>query len=446
MSINRRVIWTEGMFLRPQHFQQQQRQLERALELRCASLRGDDWGFVELEFEHDLLMIGQLALRRARGVFADGTAFAMPDDDPLPPPLEVADAARGQAVFLALPLRRAGLVETERAPPPDSMARFEAAQLNVRDTVAGYDGDALLDVGALRARLVLASQPAEGYTRIPVAQIVERRSDGRVVLEDRFVPTALACRAAERLQKFLLELQGLLKQRGDTLAQRAVASGRAASAEIADFLMLQTVNRYEPVFAHFARAGQLHPADAYIRMVELAGDLATLTLDSRRAPAFGPYRHDQLQQTFEPVMTLLREEFGIIREERATAIPLVFKRFAYLGSVPDPSLFERAMFVLAMRSDVQGDVVRRGAPAHVKIAEKDALTAIVSSQLPGIPLQALPVAPRQIPYVANAVYFELMQGGEQWNTLRKTGQIGIFVHDRDRAYPNLSLELWAIRT
>lgn len=445
MSINRRVVWSEGLFLRPHHFQQQERCFERALELRSSALRDNGWGFTELELEPGLLMIGQLGLRRASGVFHDGTPFAMPDDDPVPAPIEVAEAARGQTVFLALPVRRSGHVDTERTPPPDSFSRYATDQVNVRSAVAGYDGDAALEVGALRARLVLESQPAEGYTRIPVARIIERRSDGRVVLDDKFVPTVLSCRAAPVLQSFLNKLQGLIRQRGDMLAKRAVATGRAASAEIADFLMLQTANRYEPVFAHLARAGQVHPEDAYVRMIELAGDLATLTLDSRRAPTFEAYRHEQLQGTFDPVMQTIEEEFGAVVYVRAVEIPLVWKQGAYKGTVPDLGLFDTAMFVLAARADVPADSIRNNLPNQIKISEKDELERLSKYQLSAIKLQPLAAAPRQIPYKTNSVYFELLPGGEVWTNLKRTGQLGIYVYSRDQAYPGLALELWAVR-
>ncbi|MGH8269221.1 MAG: type VI secretion system baseplate subunit TssK, partial [Steroidobacteraceae bacterium] len=89
MSEKNRIVWSEGLFLRPQHFQQQERYLENYIQGRVGTLRLDAWGLVELEIERDLLAIGKLALRRARGVFPDGTPFAMPDSDPLPPPLEI---------------------------------------------------------------------------------------------------------------------------------------------------------------------------------------------------------------------------------------------------------------------------------------------------------------------------------------------------------------------
>ena len=59
MSVYNKIIWSEGLFLRPQHFQQQGRYFERLLETRCFALRSHPWGCIELEFERDLLSGGE---------------------------------------------------------------------------------------------------------------------------------------------------------------------------------------------------------------------------------------------------------------------------------------------------------------------------------------------------------------------------------------------------
>src|SRR5690606_36443058 len=114
----------------------------------------------------------------------------------------------------------------------------------VRDIASESAVTADLTVAALNARLVAHSESAEDFARIPLARVIECRADGQVVLDERFMPTALKCAAASPLATFLTELQGLLHQRAEALAARAVASGRGGAAEIADFLMLQVVNRY----------------------------------------------------------------------------------------------------------------------------------------------------------------------------------------------------------
>ena len=115
---NNKVVWSEGLFLRPQHLQQQERYLERFVERRAGSLRPYTWGFSELELESDLLAIGKLGIKRARGVFPDGTPFSMPGDDPLPLALEVDGNWRDQTVFLTLPLRS----PAQRGPVPSGAA------------------------------------------------------------------------------------------------------------------------------------------------------------------------------------------------------------------------------------------------------------------------------------------------------------------------------------
>src|SRR5690606_7601889 len=105
MSHHSKVVWSEGLFLRPQHLQQQERYLERYIELRAGALRANAWGFEQLELDPDLLGLGKLGLRRARGVYPDGTPFSMPGDDPLPPVLDVPADCRDQTVHLCLPLR-----------------------------------------------------------------------------------------------------------------------------------------------------------------------------------------------------------------------------------------------------------------------------------------------------------------------------------------------------
>ncbi|MBT8438593.1 MAG: type VI secretion system baseplate subunit TssK, partial [Gammaproteobacteria bacterium] len=51
MSWNNKVIWSEGMFLRPQHFQQQTRYLENYVEGRAALLTNHPWGFNRLQID-----------------------------------------------------------------------------------------------------------------------------------------------------------------------------------------------------------------------------------------------------------------------------------------------------------------------------------------------------------------------------------------------------------
>ena len=55
MSWNNKIVWSEGLFLRPQHFQQQDRYHEQYVEQRAGRLRSYPWGFTELKIDHRML-------------------------------------------------------------------------------------------------------------------------------------------------------------------------------------------------------------------------------------------------------------------------------------------------------------------------------------------------------------------------------------------------------
>ncbi|MGC4085913.1 MAG: type VI secretion system baseplate subunit TssK [Vicinamibacterales bacterium] len=272
MSAYNRVIWSDGLFLQPQHFQQQDRAFERYVESRCHALTPFSWGFTEIEFETDLLRIGKIGLRRLAGVFPDGTPFRMPDDEPLPAAIDVSADVRNERLFLAVPLRRPGEVEVMRG-AADGLVRYEVREEQARSAVASSGEPTTLEVGALRTRLVLESEATEAYAQIPLAHIVECRSDRHVVLDDQFMPTVLRVSAAPRLTTLMTEVLGLFRQRGDALGGRASASSQSTAAELGNFLMLQIVNRYEPLFAHLSDTQAVHP-EALYQILGLCGGRA----------------------------------------------------------------------------------------------------------------------------------------------------------------------------
>jgi type VI secretion system protein ImpJ len=253
----------------------------------------------------------------------------------------------------------------------------------------------------------------------------------------------LQVRAANRLTTVMTELLGLFHQRGEALGGRVAATGRGAAAEIADFLMLQTINRCEPLLSHFVETAVLHPEQLFQFCVAAAGELTTFTTTSKRTPRFPGYRHDRLKESFEPVIASLRESMSKVMTQTAIAIPLEPRRFGIsLAIVPDRTLFSTAVFILAARADGPAENVRQRFPTQVKVAPAEKIGDLVRQGLPGVPVVPIPVAPRQIPFHAGYAYFELDQSHELWDQLKNSGGVAIYVPGD---FPGLTMEFWAIR-
>lgn len=449
MSWYSKVIWSEGMFLRPQHFQQQDRHIEALVRQSCAPLRPYGWGVAHLALDREALALGKIAVTTARGLLPDGTPFNIPDHDPPPPPLEIGAEARDVRILLALPLRRTGMAEVERGETREAATRYRAAAGEVRDNnVETANNSALVETGEPRLRLFPDTRDFGEYAAIGIARVLEKRPDQRVILDADYVPPCLDCQAVPVLAGFVGEVLGLLHQRGDALADRVVGAGtaRGASLDIAQFLRLQVVNRFEPLFAHLAAMPGLHPETFYQTALQLAGEMSTFTDKvKRRPPAFPRYDHDDLQGVFAPLMTELRRSLSLEEVDAAIQIPIEERQYGIRVAIitdRERPLLGKANFILAVRADMTAELLRNRFPTQVKIGPVERIAQFVNHHLPGISVSALPVAPREIPYRADFIYFRLDRSSEFWKQLLNSGGFAFHVGGE---FPGMEMTFWAIK-
>jgi type VI secretion system protein ImpJ len=431
------------MFLRPQHFQQQDRFFERFLDQRINSLHGYGWGFHELKIDQELLKQGKFALLSARGVLPDGTAFNIPQYDEAPAVLDIPENVHNELVLLGIPLLRSGAVEVQIGSQSQGLARFQAIDVDVRDCTESAGELQQVQVGKLNLKLLRESQDLSGFAVLGAARILESREDKQVLLDDQYIVTCVDCRAAPRFTGFLTELTGLLHHRGEALASRLADSGRSGSAEIADYLLLQLVNRLEPLVQHLASIKTLHPLALYTELLQMAGEMSTFTTRNKRPVAFAPYLHDRLQETFATVFQALRQTLSMVLEQTAIPLELAERKYGIrVSPINDRSLISGSVFVLAVKADIPDDELRVRFPAQIKMGPVEKIRQLVNAQLPGIGLRALPVAPRQIPYHAGYTYFELDKKSDFWRDMSQSGGFALHVGGE---FPGLMLEFWAIR-
>jgi len=444
MYWHNKVLWSEGMFLRTQHFQQFERYLERTGASGARWLNPLGWGFARLELDDALLKTGTLAVSRAAGILPDGTVFDAPEVDDHPRPLAVPGDLRNSVIHLALPIRRAGAPDARLATDGGQPLRWAAQEVEVSDTIEGAEGSAPVTVGKLDLALLHDRQELAGYVTLPVARLVEKKLDGALVLDPDFIPTALSCGVSGRLSGFLAEMRGLLQHRGSAIAARLADPGGKSVAEISDFLILMMINRNEAVLRHLVSLSDLHPQELYRTLTALAGEIATFTeAGSNRPPEFPAYAHDDLQASFAPLVAFLRDALSAVFEQTAIPIPLEDRAYGIrVGKITDRSLFTDCTFVLAARSSIDQDLIRTNLPKRTTIGAVERIRDLVNLQLGGAPIRPLPAEPRQIPFRAGMVYFEVNANSDDWRLIERSGGVAIHVSGE---VPDLEFELWAIR-
>ncbi|RJX75652.1 type VI secretion system baseplate subunit TssK [Vibrio sinensis] len=444
MFTRNRVIWNEGLFIKPQHFQQQQRYFEHVLDERMAAVNRNLFGVSELVLNPEYLSFGRISIERAVGIMPDGTVFRIPQEDMLPDALEVEDSSLAhQLVYLAIPLRSESLMEIDW-PEERGTGRYASQRVEVRDVHSVRGDTTTLDVSPVRMQLMLEKEDRSAYASIAIARILEKRPDGSVVLDQEFIPCHLNVATNAPLQRFINEIAGLMGERAKNIAQRISSPSQGGVADVSDFMLLQSLNRLQPQLHHLAHLRSLHPERLFESLACVCGELATFTDESRLPPTLPNYNHDMPSDSFWPLIRNLRQSLSIVLEPRAVSIQLDKRKYGLMvAPIQDPNLIENAEFIIAVKARMPLAELRGLFIQQTKISTVEKIRELISLQLPGIPITPLPVAPRQLPYHAGYAYYQLDKTSAAWATL---GHSSGFAFHVAGAFEDLDLQFWAIRS
>ncbi len=286
MTWYNKVVWSEGLFLRPQLFQQQERYVEQFAHKRAASLSPFFFGFSHFAIDKEALALGKVIIKSSEGIFSDGTPFNAPGDAPLPAPLTIRPEHLEQTIYLATPVRLPNSEETTFDSSTNSLARYAVFDAELRDTNSIGQGYKPVQLSGLRLRLLPGKELTDGWIGLPLTRVRTIRADGSIELDETLIPTVSGYGASKLLESWLGQIHELTRLRADGLAKRLTGSdGRAGSvAEVSDYLLLQTLNRYEPLLQHLRRVPSTSPADLYALFATMAGELSTYVRPSTRRP------------------------------------------------------------------------------------------------------------------------------------------------------------------
>lgn len=448
MTRRHRVLWGEGVFLRPQHFQQQELFLEDRMARVLRATSAHPWGTGLLEVDREALATGRFAVQRLEATFQDGTFFSAPGQDP-PPPARCLEDLPGAGVetlaHACLPLLNGfgGNADAGDAPGP-LLARYRTERVVLPD----LHTEALeSEVTVLRpqARILFEAENRDGLLSLPLARLVKDGS-GRWALDEGFVAPCTCLRGAPPLPALLRRIQDILTVRSGALAeaQRERARGVAefGTADIAGFWLLHTVNRSHPVLGHLLAFPGAHPEEAYRALAQLAGELLTFST-SRTLEEIPPYRHLDLTSTFRRLETLLRELLETVVSDRCVRIPLAEARPSFhTGRLEGEGLAQGCDLYLSVSGPRTAADILESVPLRLKVGSPDDVERQVNAALPGVALVPAARTPAALPVRAGNHYFLLEPGGPVHQRMVQARCVCIYVPEPLRG---LELELLAVR-
>jgi type VI secretion system protein ImpJ len=435
-----KVAWSEGLFLRPHHLQQNDRYFEHLLESRVRRATPYPWGFSSLEIDRDLAQQAKFSIRRATGVMPDGTPFDIPADSPIPPPIDVPDTAAQQLLWLSMPMASPNTRELDD-PDTVSASRYVSGVETFIDSTSALRIEEEIDIALPRLAYELRKTAKPGFVGLAMARVLEVR-DKTIIFDEKFVPPVLVCAAHPVVDGWIDRAVGWIDNKLEELSRYAADPSAGGGLQSADYFVLQMLNRHIPVLKHFRSSGYIHPAQLYELLLSLVGELATFATPERRAREYPVYDQDDLENVFAPVIRDLQDFLSARLGRRAIRLEIIERApNAFTSTIRDRSLFRNATLVLEVAARRPLTEIQLQFPQLFKVGPNTKMNEIVHAHLPGVPLIHLPTPPPQIRAITDHVYFYMDRKSPLWPEFSTATSIGMhFSGD----WPELQLELWAV--
>jgi type VI secretion system protein ImpJ len=433
MKLLSRVVWAEGMYLAPQHFQAQNRYFEESFHFATESLWRDAYGVAACQLDADALRNGTVTLLHARGLFQDGLPFDIPECDPRPDPRNIVEqflpATDSLTVALAIPRWLEGQQNCDLDALQAGTARYLSTTEMVHDENTGLEPKPV-QMGRKNIRLVVLPTKEDNLLTLPIARVMRDQS-GHFVYDPTFVPPCLRISASERLASMLQKLVEILEEKSAVVTQEQQSGEKfqtgMSARQVSQFWFLHAINSSLTPLRHILMAKHRHPEEMFREMSRLAGALCTFSLDSnpRSLPAYDHYDPGPVFATLEE--HILRH-LEIIVPSQAIVIPLkAAARYFYEGEVRDQRCLGPSRWMLGIRSPVgEADLIAKTLQL-VKVCSAQFVPELVKRALPGLALSHRQVPPAAIAAKVDSQYFVINRSGPCWEHIMKTRNVGVYV-------------------
>jgi len=433
MKLLSKIVWSEGMYLAPHHFQAQNRYFEDSVHFATANLWRHAFGFAELQVDADALKIGTVAILAARGIFPDGLTFDIPVSDPAPAPLEFAAQFPPHADSLMVALCVPELVSQGANCTLDGgrsgSLRYTGVVNVFPDENTGYD-EKEVRIGRKNLRLTVQSDlPSAGIT-LPVCRIV-RDGSGHFEIDPSFMAPSVHLNVNDSMTGLLKRLVEILETKSAAVSQEQVQSGRfqrsMSERNVSQFWFLHSVNSSLAELRHLLLSKHGHPEELFCALSRLAGALCTFDVDAHPR-SLPKYDHMDPGRCFQILDHEIRRLLELNVPTQGIPIPLKpANRYFYLGEVKDERCVGRSRWILSIYSPVgEADLIQR-VTQLVKVCSAKYVAKLVERALPGLSLTHLQVPPSAISAKVDHQYFSISLTGPCWESIVATRGVGVYV-------------------
>ncbi|MBD3317596.1 MAG: type VI secretion system baseplate subunit TssK [Chitinivibrionales bacterium] len=444
----KKVLWKDGLFVLPQHFQQAERYLTDLMRQSFAAVSPYGYGFYEYVVDLEELKSGGFVLKKAVGLMPDGTPFAMPAQEGIPGARALEDhIGHDQAsldVYLGLPIIQKG-----KASVPDGTAqmdtRFDPQAMMVTDEVFGRAQEEI-EVGGHNFVIRFEGEKLDGLSLLRIAR-VKWTGDGKLELDEDYIPPLLRISASPKYMEVMSTLRRSLYLKGAELREGrkegSVGFAEFSSDELTTYGLLNAICTYVPLIDEALDLGSFtHPYRVHTALTMLTGSLQTF-VPGREIPKLPRYDHGNIFAALDAFRERLSKIISTDYSTRCVNLALQRSgRAMFECNVTDGSLLADAELYLGISADASDEELISTAKRVIKLSSRENMQRLTVTAMPGLPLAPVHTPPPDLAHKANYVYLKLNKDGTHWQDIVKSNNISFYF---PTTYSGLQVELLAVK-
>lgn len=446
MNTAPKVLWGEGLFLRPQHFQRQDAYHESRLHQIATAVHPYAWGVRALEVDREALANSSLRFNELSAIFPDGEAYNAPQFDVLPPAISLADIALTQqsiTFYLAVPTLNSYGGNASDPGSSNVATRYHQRGVETPDLFTQSATAEVMFLGK-QARLVSQFEALDSFVSFPVVRLL-REATGGFKLDPSFMPPCVSIKSNPVLFLHLRRLMDSLQAKVGSLyghhrePSKNVIEFR--SGDIASFWLLHTASAAFASLTHLFHHPVLHPERYFEQLLSLAGQLMTFS-KTHTLVDLPVYKHTDPSPAFAHLHAMIKDLLDTVISSRYFSILLSETKPSYhSGRLDSGKIDERTTFFLAVSADMPALELVEIVPQRFKIGAPDDVDKFVLAAMPGVRLAHSPQVPAALPVKPETYYFSVEGKTPLYDRMLQAQSISIYVPS---GIPNVQIELMAV--
>lgn len=420
----RELLWSEGMFLRPHHFQIADRQWNTRLRQATEHLRPFNWGFAQLEIDAAAVSNYQFSVRSCQVILESGIMLSLPGNLELDS-RQFRDAAGGIEtldVHIGVPSFRpdAGNTLSPDAQGGNVERRYRPDEVTAVDENTG-DDPAPVSVKRHRGRLLWGTEDMTGYDTIQVGRVKLSGSGGSAVPDPAYFPPVLDISVWSPLLGVCEDISNGLSMANYALirdfADREFTELLGIPRGIEAVVKMLATNRYVASLDQMCKTPRMHPYTIYLELLRLAATMGVFR-GKRTAPALPDYQHDDLGKCFLGMKEIID---GLL--DRIGTSTFVQRSFQLRNERLEVDLEEswvagHRLFYIGVKGVESISALDRTV-ARLKICAPSDFATVTQKRLGGVGCRRLRMVPSSLPDREGTYYLQLEMEGEFWDHIER---------------------------